>query len=71
MLAGNLSNERNQEVAYNLAANAAPLLVMNKRVNNLKDGAEMAMDCIKKGKAFNKLQQIASQSQSLASQEHS
>ncbi len=59
VLSGNINHGKNRAIAYTISANASALLKINKKTNNLKDGAEMIMSLLESGKCIDKVKQVA------------
>ncbi len=65
VLSGNISSGKNRAIAYTISANASALLKINKKVDSLKDGAELIMSLLESGKCIDKVKQVAKLTQSL------
>ena len=67
VLKGHFSEPKRLAIAYTVAANAAALLKISGRVDDLKNGARQALDILESGHANNRLNQVIRFSRKLKS----
>ncbi len=70
VLLGQHDSKKKLAIAHTVAANAGALLLLSGKATSLKNGAEQAMDILKNGRAFGRLQNIIELSQSFAAHRH-
>lgn len=58
VLRGDLLLPKQEAIAHTVAANAAALLKISGRVSSLSDGAKLAMNTLKSGQAFSRLEKV-------------